>query len=96
MKDLTEESFLLAFRRFAARKFLPRTMISNHGSTYLAAFETIEKLLKSSTIVNELAKDGTTWQFIQKRAPWYGEFGRGWLVLLNPAYVKHSEDHSYR
>ena len=74
VSDLTEESFLQAFRRFTSRKSLPRTMISDNASTYLAASETIVKLTNSTTLKDELSKQGTSWEFIPKRAPWYGGF----------------------
>ncbi|KAL5018103.1 hypothetical protein ScPMuIL_003825 [Solemya velum] len=35
--DLTEKSFILAFRRFVSRRSLPRTMISDNCSTYKSA-----------------------------------------------------------
>ena len=38
--SLTEEKFLLAFRRFTSRKSLPLTMISDNASTYVASAET--------------------------------------------------------
>jgi len=37
--DLSTHTFLLAFRRFTSRRCLPQTVISNNGSTYLAAAE---------------------------------------------------------
>ena len=49
-------------------------MISDNGSTFLAASGTIQKLTESSKVLNELSKRGTKWQFIPKRAPWYGGF----------------------
>ena len=35
--DLSEETFLQAFRRFAARRSLPRLVISDNASTYMSA-----------------------------------------------------------
>ena len=37
VEDLTVEAFLLAFRRFASRKSLPRKLISDNASTFLSA-----------------------------------------------------------
>ena len=79
VSDLSEESFLQAFRRFVSRRSLPVTMISDNASTYLSAAGEIEQLVKSTTIQDTLKNRGTTWQFIPKRAPWYGGF---WECLI--------------
>jgi hypothetical protein len=49
-------------------------MISDNASTYLSAASEIEQLVKSTTVQDTLRYRGTTWQFIPKRAPWYGGF----------------------
>ncbi|XP_071177729.1 uncharacterized protein [Mytilus edulis] len=72
--DLSEKSFLQAFRRFASRKSRPHTMISDNASTYLAASETLKKLTESPSLNDTLSTYGINWRFIPKRAPWYG----GW------------------
>ena len=70
--DLSTETFLLAFRRFVSRKLLPVVMISDNASTYLAAAEELKTLFDS--IKETLGRQGVTWHFIPKRAPWYGGF----------------------
>ena len=80
--DLTENTFLLAFRRFASRKSLPEVMISDNASTYTAVAKQIEELTRSSTLTEKLNNYGTTWKFIPKRAPWYGGF---WERLIGLA-----------
>jgi hypothetical protein len=47
VSDLSEEKFLLAFRRFSSRKSLPLTMISDNASTYVASAETLKELFES-------------------------------------------------
>ena len=74
VSDLSEESFLQAFRRFVSRRSLPEMMILDNASTYLSAASEIEQLVKSTTVQDTLRYRGTTWQFIPKRAPWYGGF----------------------
>ena len=74
VSDLTEESFLQAFRRFVSRRSLPATMISDNASTYLSAASEIEQLMNSTMVQDTLRNRGTTWKFIPKRAPWYGGF----------------------
>ncbi|XP_052799407.1 uncharacterized protein LOC128231022 [Mya arenaria] len=80
--DLTEESFLLAFRRFVSRRSLPRMMISDNVTTYQAAANQIRRLCSSQCLQTAIAQQGTQWQFISKRAPWYG--GR-WERLIGVA-----------
>jgi len=44
VSDLSVESFLLAFRRFVGRRSVPKFLISDNGSTYLAAAEDLKSL----------------------------------------------------
>ncbi|XP_065903883.1 uncharacterized protein [Dysidea avara] len=74
VSDLTVETFSLAFRRFSSRKSLPCKMISDDASTYLAAAETIQKLLQSEILKGALECQNVTWEFIPNGAPWYGGF----------------------
>ena len=75
VSDLSEESFLQAFRRFVSRRSLPVTMISDNASTYLSAAGEIEQLVKSTTIQDTLKNSGTTWQFIRREIPGMGVLG---------------------
>jgi len=72
--DLSTYTFLLAFRRFTSRKSLPQIVISDNGSTYLAAAEELSSLLTSEELKESLGRQGVQWKFIPKRAPWYGGF----------------------
>lgn len=74
VQDLSEESFLRAFRCFVSRRSLPRIMMSDNGSTFVAASNTIQQLTQSSKIQEELLINRTTWKFIPTRAPWFGGF----------------------
>ena len=76
--DLSTETFIQAFRRFASRKSLPRTMISDNAMTFSAAANTIQSLIRSTTVQDMLNRHGTEWRFIAKRAPWFG----GWWERL--------------
>ncbi|XP_063400009.1 uncharacterized protein LOC134684637 [Mytilus trossulus] len=78
IEDLTEETFILAFRRFSSRKSLPKIMISDNGTTYVASAKKIEFLTKSPSLNEQLNSYGTIWKFIPKSAPWYG----GWWERL--------------
>ncbi|XP_071177522.1 uncharacterized protein [Mytilus edulis] len=78
VEDLTEQTFILAFRRFTSRKSLPKIMMSDNCTTYTAEAKEFEMLTKSTTIQEQLNIYGTQWKFIPKRAPWYG----GWWERL--------------
>ena len=85
--NLSEETFLLAFRRFAARKSVPQIMLSDNALTYTAAAKTIERITKS--LQESVSTFGTIWKFIPGRAPWYG----GWwerLIGLTKTCIKRS------
>ena len=74
MEDLSEETFLEAFRRFVSRRPLPRKMVSNNATTYLSFAEELKRLLDSVTVKEALSRRGCDWIFIAKRALWYGGF----------------------
>ena len=58
------QTFLLAYRRFAARKSAPQQMISDNASPYLTAAEELTELFKSQWLKESLRKQGLNWQFI--------------------------------
>ena len=72
--DLTVETILLSFRRFTNRRSVPKTVVSDNASTYLAAADELQWLRQSDHLTELLGKQGVLRHFIPKRAPWYG----GW------------------
>jgi len=88
VNDLSTESFMLAFRRFAGRRSLPCVMLSDNASTYLAAAEELKILFESVDIKEALGRQGVDWQFIPKRAPWYGGFWERLVGLTKQAIRK--------
>lgn len=87
VQDLTEETFMHAFRRFCSRRSVPAKMISDNATTYLAAANHIQKIFQSPNVQEQLTQQGTVWQFIPKRAPWWG----GWwerLIGLTKTAIK--------
>ena len=53
VSDLSVQTFLHAYRRFAARKSTPQQMISDNASTYLSA---AEELFQSATLKESLGR----------------------------------------
>ncbi|XP_060559098.1 uncharacterized protein LOC132719352 [Ruditapes philippinarum] len=86
--DLTEESFMLAFRRFISRRSLPRLMISDNGTTFHAAANQIRRLYNSQNLHTALTHRGTHWQFIPKRAPWFGGMWERLIGVMKTAIKK--------
>jgi len=86
--DMTVESFMLAFRKFVGRRSLPRTMMSDNASTYLAAADELQQLLNSTSLKEALEGHGITWQFIPKRAPWHGGFWERLVGITKQALKK--------
>ena len=72
--DLSTKAFLQAFWRFVSHKSLPSLMISDNASTFESAAEKLRKLFNSRELMDTLSMRGVRWQFIPKRAPWYGVF----------------------
>ena len=86
--DLTVETFLQAFRRFSSRKSLPKILISDNASTYMAAAEELLKLFNSPLLTETLTRKGVVWKFIPKRAPWYGGFWERLIGLTKTTLKK--------
>ena len=64
--DLTVETFLLAFRRFTSRRSMPKIVVSDNASTYLAAAEELQQLLQSEQLTEVMGRRGVLWNFIPK------------------------------
>ena len=52
--DLSVATFLQAFRCFSGRKSLPKILISDNASTYMAAAEELQSLFKSKLLTETL------------------------------------------
>jgi hypothetical protein len=90
--DLTADSFMQAFRRFVSRKSLPYLMVSDNGTTFVAAANLLQQL--SLTVHDDLLNKGTRWAFIPKRAPWFGGFWER-LIGLTKTTLKKILGRSY-
>ncbi|XP_053390985.1 uncharacterized protein LOC128553823 [Mercenaria mercenaria] len=86
--DLSEESFIRAFRRFTCRNSLPRILASDNATTFNAAANSIQLLLRSATIQDTFHSQGTEWRFIPKRAPWFGGWWERMIGLMKTTIKK--------
>ena len=63
-------------------------MISDNASTYLAAAEDLQRLFGSESLKGALEVQNVTWDFIPKRAPWYGGFWERMIGITKQAVKK--------
>jgi len=77
--SLSTEAFLVALRRFIARRGKPRTICSDNGTNFQGAaieLHAIYKMLQSSsqmaTVQDILATEGCIWKFIPPHGPHFG------------------------
>jgi hypothetical protein len=73
--SLSQESFLLAFRRFIARRGSPTVVYSDNFSTFkkcAADIRVLQKIVRSGNTKDTMANWGIEWRFTPERAAWYG------------------------
>ena len=68
------EAFIRNFRRFAARRGLPRELNSDNGKNFVSASKMLRALFNSSAVRRHFAKKGVEWTFNLERAPWWGGY----------------------
>ena len=73
-KGLDVGNFLLALCRFAGRRGLPATIISDNAKTFKSSAREVAKITRSSKVLRYLTNNRTTWKFIFEKAPWWGGF----------------------
>ena len=71
-ESLDTESFLRAFRRFTARRGLPKLILSDNAKTFKSASIEIRKIVRSKSVLDYLANRNIEWRFIPERAAWFG------------------------
>ena len=72
--SLTVTSFLQAFRRFVSRRGLPAKLLTDNAKTFKSVSVDVKKISRSSEVKQYLANRQVDWQFVMKRAPWWGGF----------------------
>ena len=85
--DLSTTTFLMAFRRFAARRSLPQVIMSDNATTYTSAAQELTDSLNSAEIRSVLGREGIVWKFIPKKAPWFGGYWER-LIGLTKSSIK--------
>lgn len=72
--DLTSNSFILALRRFIARRGKPTDIYSDNGTTFVGAYNDLATFLKTNcdSITSDLSNDGIRFHFIPAYSPHFG------------------------
>ena len=76
--SLSVKSFLRAFQRFASRRGVPVTLMSDNVTTFKSASKDIRKITRSDEVLRFLTDNRITWNFIVEKAPWWGAIGSEW------------------
>ena len=71
---LDVDNFLLALRRFAGRRRLPTTILTDNAKTFKASSKEVVKLPRAKEFQHYLTNNRVTWNFIVEKAPWWGGF----------------------
>ncbi|GFX25813.1 integrase catalytic domain-containing protein [Trichonephila clavipes] len=77
VSDMSIKCFLLALRRFLARRGNCKVIYSDNARTFKAAERELAyfaNILKDSEFQNFVADKGIHWKFIVERVPWWGGF----------------------
>ncbi|GFR16139.1 integrase catalytic domain-containing protein [Trichonephila clavata] len=77
VSDMSTKCFLLALRRFLARRGNCNVIYSDNARTFKAAEKELAyfaNILKDREFQNFVADKGIHWKFIVERAPWWGGF----------------------
>ena len=69
--DLTTGAFLRCFKRFVARRGVPKTMVSDNGKTFKSAAKLLTNPVVSE-VKNHLLPLYVKWTFNIERASWWG------------------------
>lgn len=63
-------------------------MISDNGTTFIAAAEDIRNIFRNSDVHDYLSNRNVEWTFIPKRAPWFGGFYERLIGITKNALKK--------
>uniref|UniRef100_A0A914YB01 Integrase catalytic domain-containing protein n=1 Tax=Panagrolaimus superbus TaxID=310955 RepID=A0A914YB01_9BILA len=91
VKGLDAHNFILAFRRFTARRGRPDLIVSDNQSTLKAASTLIEPCWHQNEgeLQDFIARERLSWKFIIECAPWMGGFYER-LIGLTKKAISHA------
>lgn len=87
VSDLSAAAFLLAFKRFVARRGISAVVYSDNALTFKRAEKDLKEMfraMKSPEVQSYFANHGIRWKYIVERAAWWGGF---WERLVRSVKV---------
>ena len=73
-KDMTASTFLCLFRRFCARFSVPKLIICDNGTNFVATEKYLRSVFQDPSVLEYFCHKKVEWKFIPPRAPWQGGF----------------------
>lgn len=86
--DNSTEAFLFALRRFIGRRGIPQSILTDNSTTFISAAENLKRLYNHPSVKNFVADRKISWEFIPKRAPWFGGYWERMISLTKTALKK--------
>ena len=74
VSELTAQAFIRCFKRFTARRGLPRKVISDNAKTFKLARKAILAMLNDPVVHQYFSDAHMEWCFNLEKAPWWGGF----------------------
>ncbi|KAL6726668.1 hypothetical protein Aduo_008614 [Ancylostoma duodenale] len=94
----TFAQFLLAFRRFIARRSVPDTILSDNAPTFKLGREILVneliKIEEDASVRTFAAENDVKWNFITPRSPWKGGFYERLVASVKMALKKTVRKHT--
>ena len=89
VSDSSTETFLLAFRRFVARRGKPQLIVSDNGKNFRGASKELYSLYKAAEAASkQLEKESIRWQFNAEKSPWWGGLFEAMIKICKGALRK--------
>ena len=87
-RDLTAETFLNLFNRFIYEHGVPRTIVSDNGTNFVATAAALKNIQADVSVRDYTEAQNITWKFIRPRAPWEGGFYERLIGVVKTAVHK--------
>ena len=72
LSNMSLEFFIRSFKRFVARRGLPRQVVSDNAKTFKAAARLFKKIMRHEEASRYLEENKIQWTFNVEKAPWWG------------------------
>ena len=70
--NLSVDAFLRSFRRFSARRGLPKKIYSDNAKAFKSASKEIKQILSSGRVKRAMVNKAIDWEFLVPKSPWMG------------------------